>query len=131
MIKVPYTEFKFTFSRSSGAGGQNVNKVNSKASMTWDIDASNSCSSFVKERFKNKFKRFLVDGDVVIHSQKFRSQQQNIDDCIEKLHELLAQVEFPPKPRKATKPSKSSTKRRLDKKKKDSNTKKLRSERFN
>lgn len=130
MIKIPHSEFSFTFSRSSGAGGQNVNKVNSKASMTWDMTASTSLSSFVKDRFTLKYKRFIVDENVVIHSQKYRSQAQNIDDCISKLHELLADVEFPQKVRRKTKPTKSSNNRRLDKKRKDSLNKKLRRQKF-
>jgi ribosome-associated protein len=130
VIKIPYSEFKFTFSRSSGAGGQNVNKVNSKASMTWDMANSTSLSSFVKTRFTEKYKRFIVDDSVVIHSQKYRSQAQNIDDCISKLHELIADVEFPQKARRKTKPTRSSNNKRLDKKKKDSLTKKLRRQKF-
>jgi ribosome-associated protein len=130
VIKIPHTEFKFTFSRSSGAGGQNVNKVNSKASMTWEMEVSKSLSSFVKIRFTEKYKRYIIDSNVVIHSQKYRSQAQNIDDCIAKLHELIADVEFPQKARRKTKPTRGSNTRRLDKKKKDSLNKKLRRQKF-
>jgi ribosome-associated protein len=67
-----------------------------------------------------------VDGEVQITSQKHRSQKMNMDDCISKLHELLATVLHPPKPRKKTKPTKSSVRKRLDSKKKDSEKKRLR-----
>lgn len=130
MIKIPYVEYVFSFSRSSGAGGQNVNKVNSKATLSWGIDNSPSCQRSVKERFKTKFKRFVFDGRVVITSQKHRSQNMNIDDCISKLNEMLISVEFAPKARRSTKPTRNSVKRRLDSKKKDSNKKKMRSEKF-
>lgn len=130
MIKIPTNEMSFSFSRSSGPGGQNVNKVNSKVTLTWNIVISISCSPSVKERFYNKFKQYLVEDCVVINSQKSRSQNQNIEDCIKKLHELLAKVEHPPKLRKATKPTKGSVKKRLESKKINSSKKKLRSEKF-
>ncbi len=123
-------EFKFTFSRSSGAGGQNVNKVNTKATLSWDMMASSAVSAAVKKRFSSKYARFMVGDEVVIHSQKYRSQNKNIEDCVAKLEEYLGKVEFAPKKRVPTKPSKSSQKRRLDQKSKDSQKKKLRQEKF-
>ena len=128
--KIPYSEYNFSFSRSSGAGGQNVNKLNTKATLTWDIDQSSACNDDVKERFKEKYQRYLVAGLVVIHSQKHRSQKMNIEDCINKLESLLATVLLPPKARKKTKPTKSSQKKRLDSKSKQSKQKKLRTEKF-
>ncbi len=130
MINIPRSELNFSFSRSSGAGGQNVNKVNTKATMSWDMQNSKSCSSFVKDRFRKKFQRFIIDEFVTIHSQKYRSQKQNIEDCITKLHACLAEVEFAQKKRRETKPSRSAVNKRLDKKSKDSKTKKMRSEKF-
>lgn len=130
MITIPTNEMSFSFSRSSGPGGQNVNKVNSKVTLTWNIVLSTSCHPSVKERFYDKFKQYIVEDCVVIISQKSRSQNQNIDDCIEKLHSLLARVEFAPKVRKATRPTKSSVKKRLESKKINSSKKKLRSEKF-
>lgn len=130
MIKIPANEYKFSFSRSSGAGGQNVNKLNTRATLTWDMSASKACTKAVKERFKNKYGRFMVGDDVVIHSQKFRTQKMNMDDCVAKLEKYLSLVEFPAKKRVPTKPTKSSQKKRLDQKSKDSMKKKLRQEKF-
>lgn len=130
VIKIDEKEFKFTFSRSSGAGGQNINKVNSKATLIWAIDDSISISSFVKERFKLKYKRFISDNLVIISSQKNRSQAQNIEDCKNKLHEYLSTVEFLPKKRRETKPTKGSVKKRLDSKKKKSLIKKMRRDNY-
>ena len=130
MITIPESELTFTFSKSSGAGGQNVNKVNTKATLSWDMEASTSCSTHVKERFREKYARFIFDNLVVMHSQQFRSQKRNIDDCIKKLHDCLAEVEFPPKIRRKTKPKRSAVKKRLDNKSKKSEKKKLRTEKF-
>ena len=129
-MNIPYFEFIFSFSRSSGPGGQNVNKVNSKVTLTWDIQASDACSAAVKKRFLENFPRFIVAEMVVLHSQKHRSQKMNIDDCVAKLESLLESVRLPPKTRKKTKPTKSSKLKRLDTKSKQSKLKKLRSEKF-
>ncbi len=130
MINIPSTEFSFTFSRSSGAGGQNVNKVNSRVTLIWDITNSSSLAEDIKHRFIKKYKRYFIDDKIIISSQKSRSQNLNISDCINKLHRCLETVEFAPKPRKPTKPSKSSVKKRLDSKKKHSVTKGQRREKF-
>ena len=129
-IIIPYSEFTFSFSRSSGPGGQNVNKVNSKVTLTWDIEVSEACNDAVKKRFKEKYLRFIVTDLVVLHSQKHRSQKMNIDDCVEKLETFLNSVLLPPRIRKKTKPTKSSNKKRLDSKSKQSKEKKLRGEKF-
>jgi ribosome-associated protein len=130
-IKIPFSEFHFSFSKSSGAGGQNVNKVNTKATLIWNLTESFSCSEEVKERFKEKYKNFMNDeGEVLISSQLTRSQKGNMDDCIQKLHKMLESVVLPPKPRKKTIPKRSAILKRLETKKKDSEKKKLRTERF-
>lgn len=130
LIKVLPAECQFSFSRSSGAGGQNVNKVNTKATLSWDINAAKSCSPNVKKRFVEKYGRYLVGDMVVIISQRYRSQKQNISDCIHKLEELLNSVRLAPKTRKATRPTRSSVKKRLDGKTKKSRLKKMRGEKF-
>jgi len=117
-IKIPLEEFEFTYARSSGPGGQNVNKVNSKALLRWRITESPSLAHDVRERFLAKFKtRVTLDGDLLITSQKTRDQISNHDDCLEKLSEMLKSVAIPPKTRRPTKPSKGSKKRRLADKK--------------
>ena len=130
MKKIPVSEFKFSFSRSSGAGGQNVNKLNTKVTLFWDIESSPSCSAGVKKRFTDKYKRLIIESTVVIKSQRFRAQSKNIDDCVDKLHELLASVEFAPKTRRPTKPTKGSVRKRLENKKNHSEKKKSRSQKF-
>lgn len=126
-MKIPQSEFDFTFARSSGAGGQNINKVNTKVTLMWDLKGSKSLNTFVKERFQEKYSRFISDeGIVKIVSQRFRTQARNISDSIEKLTEMLNSVEKPPKKRVATKPTRSSIRKRADNKKSKSETKKSR-----
>jgi ribosome-associated protein len=130
MLKIPLEEFKFSFSRSSGAGGQNVNKVNTKVTLYWDMENSPSLSPSVKRRFKERYARFIFDSLVVIHSQASRSQNKNISDAVEKLHDLIKAVEKEPLIRKATKPSKSVVRKRLITKKLHGEKKRHRQEKF-
>ncbi|MEC9281481.1 MAG: alternative ribosome rescue aminoacyl-tRNA hydrolase ArfB [Bdellovibrionota bacterium] len=128
--KVPKSELSFSFSKSSGAGGQNVNKLNTRVSLSWNITASKAIGQAAKERFIEKFSRMIVGDLVVIHSQKFRTQAKNIEDCITKLNESIDQIRKAPAVRRATKPTRSSIKKRLDSKSKKAKIKKLRSEKF-
>jgi ribosome-associated protein len=117
-IAIPDDELHFSFSRSSGPGGQNVNKVSSKATMRWGALASQQLPPGVRERFLAKFAGQLTkEGELVIYSQEFRDQPKNIESCRDKLRAMIASVLVPPKKRKATKPTKGSKVRRLNEKK--------------
>lgn len=116
-MHIDYSEFSFSFSRSSGPGGQSVNTANSKVNLHWAIDANQTISSSIKERFKARYPQYInEEGVVFLSSQESRSQKQNIDNCIAKLYQLLKTVEFAPKKRKPTRPKKSAVKKRLDSK---------------
>jgi ribosome-associated protein len=113
-IKVPLREFRFTFARSAGPGGQNVNKVNTKATLRWAVTRSTSLPDDVRQRFCKRYRRRITqEGDLVLTSQRFRDQGRNVADCLEKLRSMLAEAAVTPKKRKKTAPSKASRERRL------------------
>src|SRR5207302_1823462 len=113
-IGIPEGEFVWSFVRSSGPGGQNVNKVASKAVLHWDVAANNTVPAAVKTRLcALQRRRVTTEGVLVLTSQRFRDQERNRADCLEKLRELLTEAAFVPKARKATRPSRGSKERRL------------------
>ena len=126
-ISVPIKEFRFTFARSSGPGGQNVNKVNTKVTMHWPVHENTSIPARVMERLKKKcHRRINNEHELVITSQRFRDQGRNVADCMNKLRELILDVVPEPKKRKKTRPSASSNRKRLDQKKRLSQKKEMR-----
>lgn len=113
-IRIPDSEFTFAFSRSGGPGGQNVNKVASKALMAWDVTRSPSIPEDVRERFRLQYRRRITkDGLLLIASQRYRDQARNSQDCLNKLAELLLSVAVAPTKRKPTAPSRGAKQRRL------------------
>jgi ribosome-associated protein len=114
-IQIPTEELEFSFARSGGPGGQNVNKVSSKAILRWQVATTSSLPEDVRMRFMTRFaNRLTIDGDLILTSQKYRDQTRNIDDCLEKLKEMLEVAANPPKPRRPTKPSLASKQRRVE-----------------
>lgn len=112
------SEFDISFARSSGAGGQNVNKVNSKAILRW-VPRDSQCSDLkVIDRFLSRYEsRITAAGEVIITSERHRDQPRNVADCVVKLEEMLEAVLVAPKKRKKTKPSRGSKERRIEAKK--------------
>ena len=126
-IQIPLRELDFSFSRSSGPGGQHVNKVNTKALLRWDVANTPSLPEEVRERFMQRFRRRITgDGHLLISSQRFRDQGRNVADCLAKLTALILEVATPAKRRKPTRPSAGSRKRRRQEKELQSQKKKLR-----
>jgi len=126
-IAIPDDEFDISFARSSGPGGQNVNKTNSKAVLHWDVTNSPSLPWDVKARFLKSFaSRLTTDGLIVIASDESRAQEANVKGCLDKLKAMILAVATPPKIRRPTKPTRSSQRARVENKKARSNTKKTR-----
>jgi ribosome-associated protein len=120
-IRIPLAEFQFTFVRSAGPGGQNVNKVNTKAVLRWPLTASPSLPDGVRQRFRAKYgNRLTTEGELVLSSQRFRDQGRNKADCLEKVQTMLASVARPPVRRRRTRPTKASKTRRLEQKRRRS-----------
>lgn len=127
MKSVDYSELNFSYARSSGKGGQSVNKTNSKATLTWNLNSSMSLNTQHKNRFKEKFSNQLnADGILTIHSQNHRTQTLNKEECIRKLNKMIDVTRFEQKKRKSTKPTRGSVEKRIKTKKLKGLTKKLR-----
>jgi ribosome-associated protein len=123
-LRIPLDEFEFSYARSSGPGGQNVNKVNSKALLRWPVRTSPSLPEAVRQRFLSRYgNRVTTEGDLLISSQRFRDQSRNVEDCLEKLREMLVEAAVAPVRRKRTRPTRGSIQRRLDSKRRKSEKK--------
>ena len=126
-VRIPAAEISLSFARSAGPGGQNVNKVNSKAVLKWNVAASSSISDEVKSRFFSRFaNRINQHGDLVVASDRFREQPRNVSECYDRLRQLLQSVLEPPRKRIKTKPSRASIERRLQAKRQSSQRKQSR-----
>ncbi len=114
-----HSELQFKAVRSSGAGGQHVNKVSSKVELTFDVPASEGLSDTEKDRLLQKLKtRLTNDGVLILQCDEARSQHKNKDLVIKRFFEVLKKGLTVPKKRRPTKPTKSSIEKRLKSKKK-------------
>ncbi len=126
-ISIPLKEFSFSYSRSPGPGGQNVNKVNTKVTLKWDLSKTASLPEPVLRRFREQnARRINKDGELVVISHRFRDQGRNVADSLNKLRELVLKAAVAPTRRKPTRPSRAAKQRRLDAKRRTSDRKKSR-----
>jgi len=119
------SEMDFEVSRSSGPGGQNVNKVNSRVTLRFNVPESILLDDREKAVLQQKLS-LTTSGDLLISSQESRSQVKNKEACKEKFYDMLRQAFLKKKVRRVTRPTKASQRRRLDEKKKQGEKKKWR-----
>jgi ribosome-associated protein len=126
---IPESEMEFSFVRSSGPGGQNVNKVSSKAVLRWSFAESGAmaCLSVEERTWLAGRLPLTTSGEIVISSDRYRDQSRNKEDCLDRFRELFSKAAHRPKIRKKTRPTRSSRKKRLEGKKRHAEKKASRS----
>lgn len=127
-ILIPREQIEIRTARSSGPGGQAVNKTASKAEIRFHVNSAQWIPDEVRARLLHlAHNRMNQEGELILSSQESRSQHANIERCFQKLAALLEQAARPPKQRRPTRPTRGSQKKRLDSKTRRGQTKRLRS----
>ena len=126
-IAIAESEVSYQFTPSSGPGGQNVNKVATAAHLRFDVGSSPSLPVDVARRLRSLAgKRMSADGVILIKAQRYRTQERNKEDALARLVSLISRAAEPPRPRRATAPTRASIQRRLDTKSRRGQTKRAR-----
>jgi ribosome-associated protein len=127
-VRVPEEDLVLQFARSSGPGGQHVNKVSTKVELRFQLDRTATLTDPRKRRLREAYPSHVTSsGEFVLTSDHHRSQLRNISEVLERLAHMIAQVWLPPKPRVKTKPSRAAKRRRLADKRAHSQRKRERS----
>lgn len=118
-LTIPASQLQASFSRSGGPGGQNVNKVSSKVTLRWHVDDQPLLPPGWRNRlWAQHGNRITREGDLVLHSDRYRDQPRNMNDCRSRLVEILLGCAASPTIRKKTSPTRASQRRRVDDKRK-------------
>lgn len=127
-IEIPLEELSFDFFRSSGPGGQNVNKVSTGVRIRWDIERSDILTEEQKEKIRKKYpKKITKEGNFIMECEETRSQSKNKEIVLGRLNDLINETLKPEKKRKKTRPPKNAIEKRLKAKKEISEKKERRS----
>lgn len=127
VAKIPWSELEFSVARSRGPGGQNVNRTNSAVQLRFNVPASQAFTEAERARILEKISgRLTTEGDLLIRSEESRDQEMNRKTCLAKLDALLERAHHRDPPRKKTKPTRSSQRKRVEGKKLKSDIKKNR-----
>ncbi|PCI70313.1 MAG: aminoacyl-tRNA hydrolase [Piscirickettsiaceae bacterium] len=129
-IFIPDDEVELSAIRAQGSGGQNVNKVSSAIHLRFDVTASSLPEHYKQRLLALKDKRINKDGILIIKAQRFRTQEKNRADALERLIKLVKSVTVVQKARRPTKPSKNAKKKRMDSKTQRGKLKQLRNKQF-
>jgi ribosome-associated protein len=126
-ITIPAADLQVSFARSAGPGGQNVNKVNTKAQLRWAALESAALPPAVKARLLARYgNRINNEGELVLSSDEHREQARNLNACREKLRAMIISVLKPPRRRVKTKPTRASVERRIVSKQRQADKKRSR-----
>jgi ribosome-associated protein len=126
-LSLPESELTWRFSRSSGAGGQHVNTTDTRVELSWSLTDTAALSRAQKELAAQRLGNRMIDGTITVVSSQYRSQHRNREAARVRLEDLVSHAIVPPKPRRATRPSRASKERRLDAKKRRGSLKQGRS----
>jgi ribosome-associated protein len=126
-VEIPDSDLSISFVRASGPGGQNVNKLSTAAQLRFELAGSTALAPDVKTRLRAlSGRRLTQEGAILIIARNQRTQENNRREAEERLADLIRRALTPPKPRKATRPTRASRERRLESKTHRRNTKRLR-----
>lgn len=126
-VRVFPHEVALSYARSGGPGGQHVNKTSTKVLLRWNLETTAALTEEQRERVRAKLAhRLTEDGELLVTSEAYRDQSRNVDDAVAKFAAILRDALHVPRPRKATKPTKASKRRRLDAKRRRGDIKRRR-----
>ena len=125
-MKIPQESITYEYFRTSGPGGQNVNKVSTAVRLRFDVESAGLADDVISRLSRLAGRRMTDEDILIIEASRFRTRERNQADALSRLEALLASAEKPPKKRRKTRPTRASVKRRVDAKKRRGNVKKLR-----